>query len=131
MKKALERILLVDDDEDIRAIARLALESVGGLEVMLCAAAEEALAAICRFDPDLVLLDVEMPGTDGPATLALLRAEPSSARLPVIFITARGDDAQRFRSLGALEVIVKPFDPLTLARQLREIWDRAVEGAEP
>lgn len=117
----LKRILLVDDDEDIREIAQLTLESVGGFEIMSCSSGEEALEAMETFAADLVLLDVEMPGMDGPATLAAMRLD--SRTVPVVFLTAKAsEDGDRFRELGALDVIPKPFDPMELPTRVRTIW---------
>ena len=120
----LSRVLLVDDDEDIRMVARMALEGVGNLSVATCESGEEALATIPSFGPDLVLLDVEMPGLNGPATLSRLQADSLLAEIPVIFLTARAGREQRrtYRELGAVGVIAKPFDPLELHRQILAIW---------
>jgi CheY-like chemotaxis protein len=122
----LQRILYVEDEPDIQAVARLALETVGGFTVEVCSSGAEAVARAPAFAPDLVLLDVMMPGMDGPGTLAALRALPALARTPVVFMTAKVQPAEiaNFRSLGALEVIAKPFDPMRLADTIREIWRR-------
>jgi len=118
-----ERILYVEDEEDIRAIAQLALESVGGFTLKSCASGEEALREAEAFAPDLILLDVMMPGMDGPSTLQALREIPALAEVPVAFMTAKVQSAEveYFKSLGAREVIAKPFDPMTLADQVRGI----------
>ncbi|MDG4867837.1 response regulator [Guyparkeria sp. 1SP6A2] len=120
---ALERILYVEDEEDIRAVAQLALESVGGFTLKSCASGEEALREAEAFAPDLILLDVMMPGMDGPSTLQALREIPALADVPVAFMTAKVQPAEieYFKSLGAREVIAKPFDPMTLAEQVRGI----------
>ncbi|KAF0103838.1 MAG: response regulator receiver [bacterium] len=120
----LERILCVEDDPDIQAVIQLALETVGGFTVELCASGRAALAKVAGFQPDLILLDVMMPGLDGPATLAALRALPEAAALPVFFMTAKvqSDELDHFLSLGALAVIAKPFDPMTLAQDIRAHW---------
>lgn len=118
-----ERILYVEDEEDIRAVAQLALESVGGFTLKSCASGEEALREAEAFAPDLILLDVMMPGMDGPSTLHALREIPALADVPVAFMTAKVQPAEieYFKSLGAREVIAKPFDPMTLAEQVRGI----------
>jgi CheY-like chemotaxis protein len=92
----------------------------------VCSSGAEAVAKAAAFAPDLVVLDVMMPGMDGPGTLAALRALPALARTPVVFMTAKVQPAEiaHFRSLGALEVIAKPFDPMRLADTIREIWRR-------
>lgn len=123
----LREVLYVEDDPDIRAVAQMALEVVGGLKVCSCAGGREALQALMHCRPDVVLLDVMMPDLDGPATLALLREQPASRATPVIFMTAKaqGAEVDRFRALGAIGVITKPFDPMTLADQVRALWSRA------
>jgi CheY-like chemotaxis protein len=114
------KILVVDDDPDIRRIAALALERIGGFRVLLASGSDEALAVAAEV-PDLILLDVTMPGTDGPATLRLLRAHPGTERVPVVFFTATSNDAdvEHLCALGALGVIAKPFDIADLARRVK------------
>lgn len=123
----LERILYVEDEPDIQAVAKLALEMVGGYQVMICSRGQEALDKVSGFAPDLILLDVMMPGMDGPATLQSLRADPTTAAIPVIFLTAKVQPSEvaHYQALGALNVIAKPFDPMTLAEQIRQIWERS------
>lgn len=120
------RILYVDDEPDIRQIAKMALELESGFEVQACGSGEEALARLARTKPDLVMLDVMMPQMDGPMTLAALRQISGCEQLPVVFITAKVQrhEIERFRRLGATDVIAKPFDPMTLARQVRGIWEK-------
>jgi CheY-like chemotaxis protein len=118
------RLLLVDDDDSIREIARLSLERVGDWEVVAVAGGAEAVE-IAAGDGgfDLVVLDVMMPGIDGPTTLARLRAGPLAAAVPVIFLTAKLQpaDRERLRALGAAGVIAKPFDPMTLPGEIERI----------
>ena len=122
----LSRILLVEDDPDIQAVARLALEDVGGFTVEVCDGGEDALQKLKRFTPDLILLDVMMPGMDGPQTLQELRRRSETATTPVIFVTAKVQTSEKeaYRELGAVDVIAKPFDPMELAGTVQEIWDR-------
>jgi CheY-like chemotaxis protein len=122
----LKRVLFAEDEADIREIIDLALATVGGLELRPCASGEEAIEAATAFRPDLILLDVMMPGLDGPTTLARLRARPDVAGIPAVFMTAKAQrhEVERFVALGAADVIAKPFDPMTLAGQLRAIWRR-------
>jgi two-component system, OmpR family, response regulator len=120
------RLLLVDDADDIRTIACLSLERVGGWTVVSVASGQAALDAISgeeRFDA--VLLDVMMPGMDGPTTLESLREGGLPAEVPVVFLTAKVQTAerQRLRSLGAAGVIAKPFDPLTLPGELERLLE--------
>lgn len=122
----LRSVLYADDEPDIREIAQLALALDGTVEVRTCASGEAALAAALESRPDMVLLDVMMPGLDGPATLTRFRERAELAAIPVVFITAKTLPAelQRFRSLGAADVISKPFDPMRLLDQVRAIWER-------
>lgn len=117
------RILYVDDEDDIREIAVMALELDPDFEVRDCGSGALAIQVAAQWRPDLVLLDVMMPGVDGPATLAALRARGDTAGVPVVFITARTgrDDVDRLLSLGACAVIAKPFDPMTLADRVRAL----------
>lgn len=117
------RVMYVEDDPDIRAIAEIALQDVGGFTVALCESGTDALAAAPGFGPELVLLDVMMPGMDGPSTLQALRKLPGMARVPVIFMTARlqRSEIREYRDLGAIGVIPKPFDPMTLSEQIAKI----------
>ena len=119
----LRTVLLVDDEEDIRAVGQIALEDVGGLLPLLAGTSDEAVALANSGHPDLILLDVMMPGTDGPGTLARLRAAPATASIPIIFLTAKAQkaDVQRLLALGAAGVIAKPFDPMTLVDEARKI----------
>jgi CheY-like chemotaxis protein len=121
----LHRILYVEDEPDIQAVAKLALEMVGGFTVKVCSSGEEALREAAAFAPDMILLDVMMPGMDGPSTLKALRELPSLAELPVAFMTAKVQPAEvaHYKTLGARDVIAKPFDPMTLASQVRAIWE--------
>ncbi len=126
MKPALERILLVEDDGDIRAVATMSLEMVGGLTVLACESGEAALAAIAGFSPQLVLLDVMMPGMNGPEVLKKLRELPACAALPVAFMTAKvqPEEIRALLALGVIDVIAKPFDPMALPDQVKALWER-------
>jgi CheY-like chemotaxis protein len=114
-------VLLVDDEEDILKIARLSLESLGKLTVVTAKDAREGLALAATESPDLILLDVMMPGMDGPSTFLELQRDPRLRAIPVIFMTAkvRRSDIDQFLQSGAVGVIQKPFDPMTLPD---EIW---------
>jgi two-component system OmpR family response regulator len=124
MTKPLTRILYVEDEPDIRVVAQMALEAVGGFTVIACASGQEALNAAPGAGADLLLLDVMMPGMDGPSTLKGLRELPATANTPVIFMTAKVQAAEVavYKGLGALEVIPKPFDPMELSAQIQRIW---------
>lgn len=120
----LQRILHVDDDEDIRSIADIALKLVGQFDLLQCASGKKATEKAEVFRPDLFLLDYMMPEMDGEQTFRELRSLPGLGRVPVVFMTARVDNefANRLRRDGALDVIAKPFDPMDLANQLRALW---------
>ena len=122
-----QRILYVEDETDIRTIAQMALEAVGGFEVVACSSGAEAVAAAPSAGADLLLLDVMMPGMDGHTTLRRLRDIPATAQTPVIFMTAKVQPAEveQHRALGALDVIAKPFDPMALADEIRAICARS------
>lgn len=119
-----ERVLYVEDDVSIREITSLALRAVGGLNVLACASGEEALRTAEQFAPDVMLLDVMMPGMDGIVTLAALRAKPTLSNVPAVLLTAKVPPAEGavLSKLGVLEVLVKPFDPLQLAEKLQALW---------
>lgn len=120
----LHRILFVEDDPDIQVVAHLALQAVGGFTVEICNSGIEAIKTAPAFTPDLILLDVMMPEMDGPATLEALRQVPQVTTTPVIFLTAKVQthEVEYYRGLGALDVIAKPFDPMTLAAIIHSIW---------
>jgi CheY-like chemotaxis protein len=123
--RELNSILYVEDDTDIQTVAQIALELVGGLVLNTCSSGNAALAMAAGITPDLLLLDVMMPEMDGPTTLAGLRKLPNTATTPVIFMTAKvqASEIAYYKSLGALGVIAKPFDPMTLSNQVRKLWD--------
>jgi CheY-like chemotaxis protein len=133
----LQRVLIIDDDPDILAVTRITLRARGGFEVEVCQSGEKALATARRFAPDLILLDVMMPGIDGPTTLRALRGDPETAATPVVFMTAKvmKHETARYLDLGAAAVIAKPFDQRTLADELEEIArrspSRASEDGDP
>jgi CheY-like chemotaxis protein len=114
------KVLIIDDEPDIRRIAKLGLSRVGKMDVVEAPNGAEGLVKAKEEKPDAVLLDVMMPGLDGPSTLAKLREDPETAGIPVVFLTAKAIAAEvdRLKSLGASGVLTKPFDPMTLAREL-------------
>ena len=120
---AIEKVLMVDDEPHVRRVAELSLARVGKWTVILAASGPEAIAAARRELPDLILLDVMMPGMDGLSTLSALQASAVLARIPVVFLTAKAQEREieRYLGLGAAGVIRKPFDPMTLPDHLRRI----------
>jgi two-component system cell cycle response regulator len=123
-RRPLRTILYADDEADIRVIVQTALSLTEGLTAHTAESGEQALALARELQPDLLMLDVMMPGLDGPGTLLQLRADPAIAHIPVIFMTAKAgpDDVARLRALGAMAVIAKPFDPIQLSRQVLSLW---------
>lgn len=115
------RVLHVDDEPDIREVVELSLGLDPDLTVRSCSSGGDALEAAAAWAPDLILLDVMMPAMDGPTTLSRLRQSPQTAKIPVVFMTARAQprELEHFVSLGAEGVIAKPFDPMTLAAAVR------------
>lgn len=126
MADKLTRILYVEDEPDIQTVARLALETLGGFTVEICSSGSEALEKIAAFRPQLILLDVMMPGMDGPTTLGKLRELPPFAATPVVFMTAKVQPSEvaGYKQIGAVDVIPKPFDPMTLSGQVQAVWER-------
>ncbi len=114
------RILIIDDEDDIREVAALSLESVSGWEVIKANSGAQGLARAAEHQPDAILLDVMMPGMDGPTTFKELRKNPATVQIPVLLLTAKvqGTDQRRFADLGVEAVLFKPFDPLTLSKQI-------------
>lgn len=127
MTNTLTRILYVEDDADIQAVGELALAQVGGFTLEVCNSGQEALEKIGDFQPELILLDVMMPGIDGIETYRALEEQGHLNNTPVIFMTARvqEEDLALYRKLGVADIISKPFDPMTLSDRVREIWQAA------
>jgi CheY-like chemotaxis protein len=123
--RALKRILLVDDDADLRAVVTLALTALGDYAVESCASARDALAVAPVFAPDIILLDLMMPDMDGFHALEALRQAEATARTPVVVMSGsvRGRDSSQNCALGCLGVIAKPFDPATLPARLERLWE--------
>ena len=117
------KVLLIDDDEDIRRITWLVLERVGGMQVLQASSGAEGLQKAGDEKPDVILLDVVMPGMDGLDTFAALRANPVTTNIPVIFLTAKviASEIEHLKNLGTAGVLTKPFDTLTLASHIRAL----------
>ena len=117
------KVLIIDDEDDIREVAALSLESIAGWDVVMASSGAQGLARAIEHQPDAILLDVMMPGMDGPSTFRELRANPSTAKIPVLLLTAKvqSSDQRRFADLGVEAVLFKPFDPLTLSDQIADV----------
>ncbi|MBI5908667.1 MAG: response regulator [Betaproteobacteria bacterium] len=133
MESSLKKIMLVEDDPDIQLITRLSLEVGGGYEVRVCGSGAQAVQCARAYAPDLILLDVMMPGMDGIATMDALRELPGIAAIPVVFFTANAQRQvqQDLLLRGALGVIVKPIEPQALVEQIRMLWQRSASPASP
>jgi CheY-like chemotaxis protein len=119
----MHRVLIIDDEDDIREVAALSLEATASWTISTACSGREGIATAARDQPEAILMDVMMPEMDGPTTFKQLQANPSTAGIPVILLTAKvqGVDQRRFAGLGVAAVLFKPFDPLTLAAQISEV----------
>lgn len=126
MSAELHRILYIEDDEDIAAVAQLTLKVIGKFDVRHYSSGIAAIKAYDDVAPDLIIVDVMMPELDGPATVLQLQHIHGTDCAPFIFMTARAQlkEQEQYRALGALDVIVKPFNPMTLSQKIQEIWDQ-------
>jgi CheY-like chemotaxis protein len=115
------KVLVIDDEPDIRKIAKLSLSRVGGMQVVEAASGADGVRLAEAERPDAILLDVMMPGLDGPATLAMLKAGEATSKIPVVFLTAKAltTELERLKALGAVAVLTKPFDPMKLPQELK------------
>jgi two-component system OmpR family response regulator len=129
-RAALKTVLYVDDEPDIREVVQMSLGLAEELSIHACESGARALELLPQIQPDLVLLDVMMPGMDGPTTLLRMRQTPAFAGIPVVFVTAKAmpQEVARFRELGAVAVIAKPFDPMQLSGQVISIWEGIGDG---
>ncbi|MBF8263789.1 MAG: response regulator [Parachlamydiales bacterium] len=124
----LSKLLIVDDDHDCLTIAKYCLENMSGVTIKYASSGEEALQEAILFLPDLILLDAMMPKMDGISTLKAMRLIPALASIPVVFFTAKvqKEDIASFLRAGAIDVITKPFDPLTLSSTILAIWKKTL-----
>ena len=119
----MHRVLIIDDEDDIREVAALSLEATAGWEILTASSGREGIETAAREKPEAILMDVMMPEMDGPTTFKHLQANPATAGIPVVLLTAKvqGVDQRRFAGLGVAAVLFKPFDPLTLAAQIANV----------
>ena len=117
------KILIIDDEDDIREVAALSLESVAGWEVVTASSGAQGLTKAAKEKPDAIVLDVMMPGMDGPTTFLELKKNPATAHIPVLLLTAKvhPTDQKRFAGLGVKAVLFKPFDPMKLSEQIARV----------
>ncbi len=123
----MRRILIIDDEDDIREVAALSLETTAGWDILTANSGYDGIrvASSSTPPPDAILMDVMMPGMDGPTTFRMMQQQPDIAHIPVLLLTAKvqGVDQRRFAGLGVAAVLFKPFDPLTLAAQIADVLD--------
>jgi len=126
MSGELKHVVIIDDEPDVVAVAQMSLETVGNLTVTTANNGMDGIKVLEQTKPDVILLDVMMPGMDGPTTFKVLRGLPELNDIPVIFMTARvrPSEVDEYLALGANGVIPKPFDPMQLTAQVTEIWER-------
>lgn len=120
------KVLIIDDEDDIREIATLSLGDVGGMDVIEAESGEQGLELARSAQPDLIVLDMMMPEMDGPEVLSRLRDSEVTRSIPIIFLTARASEADvsRLMSMGAIGVITKPFDPMSLATRVAQLYEK-------
>jgi CheY-like chemotaxis protein len=118
----MRRVLIIDDEDDIREVAALSLEATAGWEILTASSGAEGITLAAAQKPDAILMDVMMPGIDGPTTFKSMQENSAINRIPVLLLTAKvqGVDQRRFAGLGLAGILFKPFDPLTLAEQISE-----------
>ena len=119
----MRRILIIDDEDDIREVAALSLETVAGWTVCTASSGSDGILKALAEQPDAILMDVMMPAMDGPTTFRQMQRTPELSHIPVLLLTAKvqGVDQRRFAGLGVSGVLFKPFDPLTLADQMSAV----------
>ncbi len=115
-------VLIIDDEDDIREVAALSLEATADWRILTASSGAEGIRTAAAEQPDAILMDVMMPGMDGPTAFRQLQADAATSRIPVILLTAKvqGVDQRRFAGLGVAAILFKPFDPLALAAQISE-----------
>lgn len=119
---ASKHVLVIDDDPDIRDLVQMTLESLGGWQVTLAASGEEGARMAQEGKPDVILLDVKMPGMNGPSTFQVLREHEATREIPVVLLTANPQADARYQvSLQLSGMISKPFNPYSLPSRLAEI----------
>ncbi len=122
-ERPLHRVLIIDDEDDIREVAALSLEATAGWTILTASSGSAGIAVASAEQPDAILMDVMMPEMDGPSTFKLMQGNPAISGIPVVLLTAKvqGVDQRRFADLGVAGILFKPFDPLTLSAQIAEV----------
>jgi CheY-like chemotaxis protein len=119
----MRRILIIDDEDDIREVAALSLEATAGWNIFTASSGAAGIEIAAAEQPDAILMDVMMPGVDGPTTFGHMQKNSAISHIPVLLLTAKvqGVDQRRFAGLGLAGILFKPFDPLTLAQQISDV----------
>lgn len=127
--KELKKILYAEDEPDVQTVVELTIQTMSNYEIKICNNGKELLESIEAYNPDLILLDVMMPEMDGPTTFKHLQSNEKTKDIPVIFMTAKAQihEVEIFKEIGALGVITKPFDPMSLCDEIRAIWNDKYE----
>lgn len=122
----LKKILYAEDEPDIQSIAQMSLEMMGGYEIHACQDGQQAIDTVPSFQPDLLLFDVMMPHKDGPTAFKEIRSIAGFENIPVVFMTAKvqNHEIKEYLDMGAIDVISKPFDPMSLAESIKAIWQK-------
>ncbi|MFQ3200183.1 MAG: two-component system OmpR family response regulator [Zhongshania sp.] len=128
----LTKLMYIEDETDIRVVAEIALSQIAGFTVKICASGNEGLESLENFRPQLILLDVMMPGMDGPQVLEKIQQLQEFCDTPVVFITAKAqiEEINKLKTLGAIDVITKPFNPMTLGDEIKTIWQRHYDDSK-
>jgi CheY-like chemotaxis protein len=123
MGSLMRRILIIDDEDDIREVAALSLEATAGWNILTASSGAAGIEIAAAEQPDAILMDVMMPGVDGPTTFGHMQKNSAISHIPVLLLTAKvqGVDQRRFAGLGLAGILFKPFDPLTLAQQISDV----------
>jgi CheY-like chemotaxis protein len=129
----MRRILIIDDEDDIREVAALSLEATAGWHIFTASSGAAGMEIATEQQPDAILMDVMMPGVDGPTTFRIMQQNPVISHIPVLLLTAKvqGVDQRRFAGLGVTGILFKPFDPLTLAQQISDILGWKEDSTAP
>jgi CheY-like chemotaxis protein len=129
----MRRILIIDDEDDIREVAALSLEATAGWHILTANSGASGIEIAVAEQPDAILMDVMMPGVDGPTTFRKMQQNPAITHIPVLLLTAKvqGVDQRRFAGLGVAAILFKPFDPLTLAEQISDVLGWSSLPAQP
>ena len=131
----MRRILIIDDEDDIREVAALSLEATAGWDILTANSGAKGIEIAVAQQPDAILMDVMMPEVDGPTTFRNMQQNPAISNIPVLLLTAKvqGVDQRRFAGLGVAAILFKPFDPLALADQISEVlgWSKKDRSEQP